>query len=112
MTPERELAVKCKELSNLCSHKSAQTNDQQCFCVQQIESLLSEAMEKAFKEDRRLHNNRVEEVVKEIRLDERERAAKIAENWRCNDKGNKCYPCDCGNEVPQDAIAAQIRKAP
>ena len=40
----------------------------------------------------------------------REKAKEIAETWRCRDKGDKCYPCDCGGEVPQDAIADRIGK--
>lgn len=44
-----------------------------------------------------------------VRRDALEEAAKVVEGLRCNDKGENCYPCDCGGEIPQYWMSKAIR---
>lgn len=53
-----------------------------------------------------------EEGFRAGQIEMRERAAKKALNWSCNDDGKKCYHCDCGCAVPQDEISNVIRALP
>jgi hypothetical protein len=54
--------------------------------------------------------NAIAAFAKAVRTEAFEECAKIAESWRCQDgEADPCYPCDCGGEIPQEAIPKAIR---
>ena len=103
----KELAVKIMRLTGgyPCEESELQKS---------LESLLDEALREAFEAGEKKNFSEMAQSCelhqKDVRLSQIARDAEVAEKWRCNDEDNKCYPCDCGGEVPQDAIAKAIRE--